>query len=347
MADIQKQLIDFDKEIRLGRFEESATLRDKKDKVLSKLKSNFKNQFTEGETIPTYTTFNQGSYKLGTGVVPKNGDYDIDVGIVFDLSVDDYKAFDVKEWIRKSLHNHTNHVKNLKPCVRVQYQIDDEPVYHVDLAIYIEKDGKVSLARGTDSENAFWENADPYGLIDIIENCQYESDDKDQFRRVIRFLKRWKENVFTSVNGKPTGIALTLCAYKWFNPVYEKDRVSLIKKYDDLSALINLLESIFLAFSKTYNYEEQEYKYSIVLNKPTAPFDNIFSKMSLKQMETLYDKIESLKKALQNAKNEIDPHEACNIIKKALKDDADFPVPTKAEAARRNNPVIIQPTQSA
>ncbi|MGL4884489.1 MAG: cyclic GMP-AMP synthase DncV-like nucleotidyltransferase, partial [Waterburya sp.] len=81
-----------------------------------------------------YETFPQGSYDLGTGNKPLNGDYDIDVGIIIKISKDDYPdPVKVKKWIYDALYGHTNSVEIRRPCVTVFYQKDGEDIYHVDL----------------------------------------------------------------------------------------------------------------------------------------------------------------------------------------------------------------------
>ena len=345
MAYIQTQFLNFDAKIRLARFSENKTLREKRDKVLDKLESNFKNNFSENEIIPTYKTFDQGSYKMGTGIKPISGDFDIDVGIVIDV-LKDQDTFTVKEWVRNALDGHTKCVKHFKPCVRVQYQIDDEPIYHVDLAVYVldssNGNDKMYLARGTNKDNSEWEDADPQGLMTLIQD-KHSDKDKEQFKRIIRFLKRWKDNRFSSVHGKPTGIALTLCAYEWFYP--HKNTVSL--QYNDLKALKDLADSIVNKFDYVWDKDKNNWGYSITLNKPVAPYDNVFSKMSIIQMTNLRDELINLRDKLKNAIDEIDTHEACKIVWEALGKDNDFEVPAKVETAKKTNAPILTSASSA
>ena len=121
MAEIQKYLEEFNDAIRLKGYEENSTLREKRDIILDKLKDGIKSYFKEkDENPPQYVTFNQGSYKLGTGIKPLDGDYDIDVGIKFNISISDYKdPVVVKKWVYESLKNHTKKVEIRRPCVTV------------------------------------------------------------------------------------------------------------------------------------------------------------------------------------------------------------------------------------
>lgn len=88
---LQPKFRTFHERIHLRRFSEDATLREKRDAVLARLRANCPRAFT---------SFNQGSYEMGTGVKPVNGDYDIDVGVVFELgSISSFEPRAVKRWV--------------------------------------------------------------------------------------------------------------------------------------------------------------------------------------------------------------------------------------------------------
>lgn len=63
---LQKEFIEFHDNIRLD--DENETLREKRDILLNKLNKNI------SEEAASYTHFNQGSYAMGTGVKPEDGD---------------------------------------------------------------------------------------------------------------------------------------------------------------------------------------------------------------------------------------------------------------------------------
>jgi predicted nucleotidyltransferase len=227
MADVQRHLEDFHDAIRLT--DENETLREKRDAVLRKLDSGLVKIFEDREEdSPTYTTINRGSYAMHTGVVPLEGDYDIDVGVIFDVCKDDYPdPVEVKLWVYDALDGYTGNVDIKQPCVTVQYQINEEPVYHVDLAVYgydSSSSESLYLARGkpySRSENKIWEPAAPKELLSLIREYSSDPADRRQFRRVIRYLKRWKDLTFPSDgNGAPIGIGITVAAHRWFQPTY-------------------------------------------------------------------------------------------------------------------------------
>ena len=75
MPAVQKQFEDFHTAIKLDNDDEKATLREKRKVLIDALTANL------DKDLPGFETFNQGSYAMHTGVVPLDGNYDIDVGV--------------------------------------------------------------------------------------------------------------------------------------------------------------------------------------------------------------------------------------------------------------------------
>ncbi len=354
MADIHKQFINFHEEIKLKRFGENKKLRDKRDKILKALTDGLARLFKDKEEpTPTYRWFHQGSYEMGTGVRPlTEGDYDIDVGISFHISVDDHEdPVEVKEWVYKSLENHTSKVRVRYPCIIVYYFKNGKPIYHVDLAIYTDKkenNGKMHLAKGylgSQEEYRIWEEADPEGLTKYVRDCWSEDDGK-QFRRTVRYLKRWRDNRFSSSgNAAPIGIGLTIAACRWFEPDYEVvDNFSGKREYNDLNALIYLVDRMYNSF--VYRTHNDEYALRLYVESPVVPYNDLFDKMTNKQMKTFREKLLTLLNDLQSARDETDPVEACTL----LRDNqlgSDFPVPSKKETAKTFPSAIVSSSSSA
>ena len=82
MVNVQSEFLTFHDKIKLS--EENQELRNKRDILLNKLRKNI------SDKAASFTTFNQGSYAMGTGIKPDDGDFDIDVGLKFDIDHDDY-----------------------------------------------------------------------------------------------------------------------------------------------------------------------------------------------------------------------------------------------------------------
>jgi len=224
MANVQKQFQEFDEKIKLRRLQENATLIEKRDRVIRTLREGLERLRKGGKKIPAFRTFNQGSYEIGVGVKPLDGDYDIDVGIAFELAHGEHDPVAVKQWVLEAVEGHTARVEMRRSCVTVFYQVAGEPMYHVDLAVYADRPqngGKMYLARGklnSSPENREWSPSDPEGLTAAI-NDRFGGDDAKQFRRAIRALKRWKDHRFPNAgHAAPRGIALAVAALHWFVP---------------------------------------------------------------------------------------------------------------------------------
>ena len=116
MVNLQSEFITFHDAIKLD--SENEILREKRDILLNKLKEKISDDAT------SYTHFNQGSYAMGTGIKPNDGDYDIDVGLKFDIDHDDYEdPVVVKKWIKDALDGHTKKMENLHITLILLYML--------------------------------------------------------------------------------------------------------------------------------------------------------------------------------------------------------------------------------
>lgn len=343
MANIQKQFENFHNAIMLDN--ENDVLREKREIILDRLKSKIP------EEAKSYTTFNQGSYAMFTGIKPINGEYDIDVGVSFFMSKDEVLSLTAKNWVYEALVEHTDDVRIKTPCITVTYKKNGVPSYHVDLAVYAvsNSDSKKYLAKGktySKEENKKWEISDPKDLITKIRDHLSDADDRKQFRRIIRYLKRWKDLHFTKDDSsKPTGIALTVAAYYWLN--VSKTCVDFFAnkyKYDDLECLINLITSMSNKFIVHYDQEFNEL-YRLTVTLPVEPFGDLFEKMTDKQMTDFKVKLDDLLLVMKAAKDEVDPVEACEKVQKVFGED--FEVPLPEDTARAKSVAVTTTSSSA
>ena len=319
MAKLQTQMTDFHDKIRLRGYNENQDLTEKRDLLLSALKENLNK--VENEPKLSYTNFNQGSYAMHTGVKPlhKADDYDIDVGLIFDLNGEDHDDYikdpvALKKRVKSALDIPQRTVDIRKPCVTVQYVKDGKNQYHVDLAIYQVCTGDsehLELARGreeSDSENRFWDENDPKGLIKKINGRfpgESEKDKRAQMRRCIRYLKRWRDRQFSS--GAPTSISLTCSAYHWFDPCLEivpgQHQVP-----NDQIALRNLVSAIL----------GKKLGGRIRIELPVHPNSDLLEGLTLLQMDNFTQKLANLETALQESITLACPHEAAKKLQKQL-----------------------------
>ncbi len=322
MVNLQKEFIDFHDNIKLD--DENATLREKRDILLKKLKDNI------SKDAAAYTTFNQGSYAMGTGIIPEDEDYDIDVGIKFNINKDDYSDPLVpKKWVRDALLGHTKSVEIRRSCVTVTYQKDGESVFHIDFAVYAadNADGNLYIAKGKEfstNENKKWELTNPQGLITTIKG-KYSGDDAAQFRRVVRYMKKWRTHQFSSNgNEAPTGISITVLAFYLFSVSKQYDWSIQKNVYDDFSALETMVKSIKNSFTLTWNSQDDKYYHVISTSLPVEPGNNLFEKMTDKQMESFYQKVVSMCTKLDDVKTKEKKADACSILVNLF--GTDFPV---------------------
>ncbi len=353
MANVQKQFQDFHEAIKLERFGEDRTLREKRDIIVNKLRDRLKVIFDERrETQPTFESFDQGSYALGTGVKPLVGDFDVDVGLRFDLNKNDVAdPVTVKQWVHQALYGHTDDVRIKGPCVTVAYHLDKEPIYHVDLAVYAHDgsgSGAIYLARGKPGslpKNKRWEQSDPQGLCQAIDE-QFADEAAEQFRRCIRYLKRWRDVQFSAEgNAAPVGIGITVAGYRWFQPKQELVDYSQAKYRDnDLVALRTFVQELLNHFQNVVH--DGEYAHRLQVWLPVEPYDDPFARMSNNQMAAFQEKLEALLRTLQYAEDsEVDPVEACTELQKQF--GTDFRVPPKEDTGRSKAPAILSSSTSA
>lgn len=346
MANVQKQFDQYHDEIKLRRFKEEAILQEKRDIIRKKLKDNLPKVFAdhgEENLVPEFC--DQGSYDMGTGIKPLDGEFDIDQGVYFPTSKDDgtYATDPVvlKERVHEALNGHTKDVCIRRPCVTVFYQKDGERVYHVDLAIYSDgnsnADGADYLAMGkrnSGDDYREWQVSNPTALKDTFFK-RFENDEpaRKQFRRIIRYMKRWKDlNFSSSGNEAPRGIGLTISAHEGFVPNYSDQ---MTYKPDDLAALTALVNYMLDRFVSTTRFENGKFitVRRLTAYLPVEPKNDIYARMSDSHMQGFEDKLKNLKAALEKAASEVDTSDACKILAgdKVLGDC--FPVPTKEAAA--------------
>ena len=336
---LQKYFKAFNQKIKMD-YAEKSELASKRDILLKKLR--------DSEKLPAFSELNQGSYSMYTGVEPLDKEYDIDVGLRFKVNKADYEnPMELKNKIYDILEEHTEYGAIVKkPCVTVTYKKDGEAAYHVDLVVYTyedkdDLDSQLYLARGIDSkpEEICWEKSDPKGLINLI-NSKYddEKEDQQQYKRIIRYMKRWKNLKFSSSgNAEPPSIGITLIAAENFTVSKEYDYLEEKYYYDDLDALIGFSKVIKNLFTFVGVSENGRDLYRIYYYLPSSlsfePYTDVFKKMSDIYMTDFKDKIDKLVDDLEKVKDEPDELEQCKLLNKIFGDD--FEVPNVKNTAKK------------
>lgn len=339
---LQARMLKFHDKIKLT-LSERENLQEKSDILIDELR--------DCDDLPSFDPYDQGSYAIHLGVRPPDDssekshrEYDVDVALRLKVNKDDEDPFTCKNTIKQALNGHTKYGTQIKkPCVTVTYSHDGEPAYHVDLVAYAyeNKDDDASqmyIAKGKTQEDAQWERADPIGLVDYISDAIRQFDDPDQFRRVVRYIKRWKSLKFSpDGHNEPPSIGLTLIALETFK----------VFQSDDLSALLHVAREIDSRFVPT-EVDAGEQQYMIECRIPAhlkfEPGTNVFEKMSVKQMTTFKKKLERLIERLEAAQDEDDEIEQCRILQNVFGED--FEVPQDAGAARKQRTFIPRTSHS-
>ena len=337
MPAVQRQFEDFHSAICFDENDEKATLREKRDTIVKALKANL------SDDVPAFTKFDQGSYSMHTGVVPLDSNYDIDVGLIFDCDQDKYPdPVVLKKKVRDAVNTNFRTVLIRRPCVTVNYLSGGKVAYHVDLAVYSrDANGTLYLAKGKENsaeEHRIWEVSDPKALTKLVCGAFSDSDELAQYRRCIRYLKRWRQWQFTG-SGAPLSIALTVAALNWFKPNFNNSG-----KPVDLLAMLNWVEAMLGQF--TYEWSQADGMHErLKVMLPVAPYTDLMAKRTAAQMKAFKEKLESLRDALSDAYDDELPEDACKLLKKQFGDD--FKVPEKSETAKAVSAAVISTGNSA
>lgn len=278
---------------------ERRKLQNSGNAVISKIKVHFKDK---KYSTPEFKI--QGSFAMGTNIRPQEGFYDLDIGVyVTGLQGDSDnwpKTETIHQLIVKAVDGHTSTKPvSKKSCVRVIYKspyIDQTDIsYHIDLPIYAYKSSFWSESTkpviGFKGEKQWSEYSDPQEFIKWFEGrCSINRNDPDQLKRIVKYLKAWKDKV-PATPKMPSGMILTVLAAKNYVPD-SRDDVALIKTieayyellwwsfsikkpvepFNDLSEyMTNAEESNFMERTKAFiNYGNE----AIKTNGTKASLDN-------------------------------------------------------------------------
>lgn len=323
---VQSELKKLNDKIRVD-FETKKELSEKRNILLDKLRNS--------DEIPSFKELNQGSYAMCTGIEPENDEeYDIDVALRFCANKNDYDPIDLKNKLYEILKDHTDYGAKIKePCVTVTYKKGGEAKFHIDLVIYLydnkdDKNSQLYIAKGKNKNLQKWEKADPEGLVNYINEKVEKGSERDQFRRVVRYLKKWKSRSFSNTgNTNPPSIGVTLIAADNFS----------YYAGEDLNSLINIVNKIINKFIFVGKSEFGRDLYRIKLSLPCSlNFElgnDIFEKMSDAQMTDFKEKIEKFKNNLEEVRDEVDEQEQYKKLNKIFGDD--FEVPEAKNSAKQ------------
>lgn len=266
MVNLHNEFIAFSNEISLSSAQKEE-LRTSRDSVRDHIKKWMRDK--KGISVKFYL---QGSYAMHTAVKPINeGEYDIDDGVYltdyYDMQDENLPSCEtVHDWIKQAVKDQTSTDPiDKNTCVRVVYKHG----YHIDLPIYILRNDAAFLA----NKKSGWIESDAKSFKDWLHDQLGEN--RDQGHRLIKYLKRWKdENV---VNLK--GIELTILVAN--NATYKSGR-------DDLS-LRCTVASIYETLQQNF-----------ICLKPVAPFEDLFEEKAGSK-DAILNQLKQLRDALIDA----------------------------------------------
>ncbi|MBX8466881.1 MULTISPECIES: nucleotidyltransferase [unclassified Deinococcus] len=346
MADIQRHFETFVNTIKLSGEEE--ILRQKRTAIVDALRIGLERDFkARGEAVPTFTHFNQGSYSLKTGVKPEgsSNDYDIDVGIVFAEDPKDHADDPVKlkRWVRDALDGHTKDIRIKTPCVTVMYQVG----YHVDLAVYAHPDKKTSgeLPLSWGKEHAAvqeWQDNHPSKLADLIKQTFPDKEQRRQFRRVLRALKRWRDRKYKSAtsHAAPVGVGLTVAGLTWFRPQID----TFNQTANDRLATELFVRQLLANFRDgVWSSKDEASGRRLVVKLPFTPYKDVFERINNSNMGKLEGFLKSLLADLETAGSASSTKDACAAMRRQF--GPDFPegddTDGTTEGSKKHPPVIV------
>lgn len=280
MANMNELFLTFDDKIKLTTAK-SNSLKTSRDSLRKDIKSWFEDN---DKNQPSFCW--QGSFAMKTTINPTGeNDYDMDDGVYlngYSSEQDTWPApSTVHRWIKDATDDRTEQDSiDKNTCVRVVYANN----YHIDLPIYIMKDEVAFLAH----KSKGWTESDPKAFRDWF--LSKVSSNGEQLRRIVRYLKAWKD--YKSLPLK--GIELTILAC---------ENIDCFENRDD-KALKNTLINIISTLEDDYSCK-----------KPVIPNEDLFEEHSETKQNDIILAFKSLKKALEEAIAERDVEKASeNLI---------------------------------
>lgn len=195
----------------------------------------------------TISTWLQGSYKYATLIKPVHAkeEYDVDVGVYFQWSDDDDAEpapKQLRDWVQAELLAYEKMCAELERiehppkerCSRASYIRQfhiDTPVYHLNPDTDVRR-----LACLSDK----WEHSDPKAIYKWFKEA-VSGDDRDQLRRMVRYLKAWGAvSCDDAPDTRPSSIFLTVLATEAYQELWGQ-RLLGIDDDDALTAIARKL----------------------------------------------------------------------------------------------------------
>lgn len=338
---IQSKFLKFHDAIKLGRKDlEYTNARLKDDSITESIKARFR---LDG--YPVIEDFIQGSLATSTGIREKGQDFDIDRAIVIEASTAPENPITPKLAVLEVLETRGfKNAKIKKPCVTADYKTED---LHIDIPVYRQyENGQYELAVGkrlSDENNREWAMSAPRELIDWVKNYDkevaYASAKHDQFRRTVRYLKRWRNYKFADdIRRKIFSIGITVMVKECFVSSVDNEGFA-----DDLTALKSTVSAI--QASPWYFTSLGEGKYKVEVSLPVGNRRDIFHGSSVVTGTQFKNKLAALLKTLESVASEENESKQCDILRSEFGED--FPEDTSSLSSKSLSKNAVYATAGA
>jgi len=326
---LQSKFNTFNQKIQLTRQDDTyKEAREKDDSITNVIKTKFKEK-----GYPVIDDFVQGSLATFTAIKEKDKDFDIDRAIVIDHDEAPTDPVEAKKVILDILENRGFHnAKIKKPCVTADYK---SQYLHIDIPVYRKTSWEsYQLALGkkdSNTENKIWSDSAPKELIEWVNDSSsyylYKDEKIKQFRRLVRYLKRWRNFKFShDVSRKIYSIGLTVMIKQHFKPSIDSEGCP-----NDLIALKDTVNSILNWSGYFISYPDDQWKVQVSL--PVSPKRDIFHGSSLNTGTRFRNRLSHLNASLQTVIDETDESKQCSLLIGLFGDD--FPEGTNNTSAAR------------
>lgn len=325
---IQTQFNKFNNTISITReSDDYKAIREKDNSIKSDIKEACKEA-----GYPITSDFIQGSFATHTAIKSLSGDVDLDRGLIISKETSPDNPVDCKKVLKDVLV--ARKFKNSKikmPCVTADYASLD---LHLDYPVYREDTfSQLELAVGkefSEEKERCWQNGDPKGLINWINGGEFyllSSEQTYQYKRIIRYLKRWRDVIFTNetTRKKIYSIGLTVMAIECYVSKFDEETP------EDLESILETVKAILAhGYFTKKSYDEE--KYDIQVNLPKSPGRDIFTKHGTTVGTEFRNKLIKLRDKLQKALDEEDESKQCEILREVFGDD--FPQVAKKDEGK-------------
>lgn len=230
------------------------------------------------------STWLQGSHKYGTLIKPvhKGEEYDVDVGIYFSWDPSETQvsptAWQLRTWVQYELSEYKKKTPVLKEvvdpakerCSRAVFEQQfhiDTPTYHLNPVTDVRR---LACLSGT------WEKSDPKLLYKWFRDV-VGANNRDQLRRVVRYLKGWAAIAFREKPAsRPSSILLTVITAQAFSEIWGS-RLTSIPDDDALIAIVTWLHARLTKDRRVYNPVDKNEDLNRI---PTANWEDFLCKLT-------------------------------------------------------------------